>query len=229
MAVSVVGRSMKREDDLSSMETADSVGTLLRRYGGLILLVAANVVLAAILIPLLQSPVYTSTATIAVLPQLSGSGVPQQPDMGTEREIALSGNVAAIAADDLGLAVSDAADGLSVSVPIETTVLKMQYVNSKPREAQRRAAAFANAYSRYRTTAYSSGRPVPPTSGAQGDAAAPANVTAQVITAPTLPRSPTRPDYPLRVGIGLVLGLGLGLAVALAWDRARGRATQSRP
>ena len=228
MAVSVVGRSMKREDDLSSMKTADSVSSLLRRYGGLILLVAANVVLAAILIPLLQSPVYTSTATIAVLPQLSGSGVPQQPDMGTEREIALSGNVAAIAADDLGLPVRDAADGLSVSVLLETTVLKLQIVSSEPQDAQRRAAAFANAYSRYRTTAYSSQRPVPPTSGGKGDAAGRADVTAQVITAPTVPRSPTKPDYPLRVGISLVLGLGLGLAAALAWDRARGRATQSR-
>ncbi|MGH2369393.1 MAG: hypothetical protein ACRDI2_14460, partial [Chloroflexota bacterium] len=119
--------------------------------------------------------------------------------MGTEREIALSGEVARAAGGELGLTADAASGNLQVEVPVDTNVLEFSYSADTGEEAFRGAQVFTQAYVDYRNGSQSS--------------------VAQIITPPSVPSEPTQPNLYLALALSLLVGLGLGVASAYAWDR----------
>ncbi|TCO42317.1 Mrp family chromosome partitioning ATPase [Kribbella antiqua] len=179
--------------------------TVLRRYALLVLAFTLAAVGTAYGITRTQPPEYTSVETVVVEPRAVPKGAaPQAPDMGTEREIATSGSVAALAAKALRAPLADLTQGLSVKVPVDTHVLRFAYTSSNPQEARWRASAFANAYIKYR-----SGQAKPDESSPK----------ATVITPASLPDTPSGPNYPLNLGVALLVGLVLGVVTAVVRDR----------
>jgi uncharacterized protein involved in exopolysaccharide biosynthesis len=149
---------------------------LLRTYAWLIVTMTVVTILTATALVTLRPTMYTSSGKVNVTAAPS-AGTPVPVDMGTEREIALSGDVAALAAEQLGRPSDTAANGLSVSVPIEGEVLTISYSAASPREALAGATAFAQAYIDYRNE---SGPPAP---------------MASIITYPTLPTEPIGTNF----------------------------------
>lgn len=175
---------------------------LLRTYAWLIITMTLVTVLAATVLLNLRPVTYSSSASVVVNPK-STRGTPIEPDMGTEREIARSGEVASRAASRLGLPSGTASQGLSVSVPLETDILRISYSASTPQQALAGATAFTLAYIDYRNE---TGAPV-----------------AQMITPPTLPTQPSGTNYPLMIGLSVLLGAMIGVATAMVWDKTSDR------
>jgi succinoglycan biosynthesis transport protein ExoP len=110
------------------------------------------VVLAAVLLSLRQTPLYESTASVLVRSSGQADGSAQEVNMATEKQLAESTAVARVARDELqlGIPLKQLIDPLSVEVPVDTEILEFHYVERRPREARRRAQAFAEAYLMYR-------------------------------------------------------------------------------
>ena len=151
---------------------------LLRRYAWLIVAVTVVTVLAATAFVVLRPSTYSASSSVVVTAAPS-AGTRVAVDMGSEREIARSDEVAARAAERLGLPPDTAANGLSVSVLDSTGggVLKISYSAASPREAFAGAKAFTHAYIDYRNE---SGPPAP---------------MASMITYPTLPTEPNGTNF----------------------------------
>lgn len=179
---------------------------LLRRYLGVVLSAALVAVLVAFAVTWARPTSYTSSSRVVVNPGTT-TGTPVVPDMGTEQQIAMSGNVARVAAARLGMSQHDALAGLSVTNPVATTILQLSYSASTPRIAQKGAAAFTTAYVDYLNVG-SGGR---------------SPVVAGVITPANLPVRPDPANYPLTLGVALLLGLAVGVGAAFLWDRKRDR------
>lgn len=183
---------------------------------GWILAITLAVLMGALAVSWQQTPMYVSSVRVVIEPVLERGGpTPQQPDMGTEKEIATSGAVTQLAASELRITSPELLSGLAVSVPVDTHVLKISYRSSDASTAQRRASAAAAAYVSYRNDA------------AGGDsrdvgAAGPA-VHASVITPATLPSHPSRTSTIAIVIAGLVLGASLGIGTAIVRDTLSGR------
>jgi polysaccharide biosynthesis transport protein len=160
-----------------------------------------------------QPSKYKATATVVVHAQLLPSGGIEPADMVTEKQIALSGNVARRAVDLLPKASSDLGSGLSVSVPVDSDVLNISYTASSPRSAFIGASVYTRAYVDYRNQIATA------TSGRRANL----HPVTQIITPVAQPTAPIAPRYPLFIGLSLVIGLGLGFATALARDRLTGR------
>lgn len=176
---------------------------LLRTYAWLILTATAVTLAVAAAVATSAPTTYTASSQVVVKPQLT-EGAPIQPQMGTERAIALSGEVAEHAAERLGTSPDAARDGLSVTVMLETTVLQIEYTAATPEAAVNGALAFTNAYVDYRN--------------ATGTAR-----TAEVVTAPQLPAEGSGANLLLVLGLGGLAGIALGIGAAWAWDRATDR------
>jgi succinoglycan biosynthesis transport protein ExoP len=194
------------EPGRSDRSAPSEYATVLWRYAGSILVLTLAAVGSAFAITRAQVPVYTSVESVVVEPRVlpNGTAASQLADMGTEREIATSGSVAALAAKALKAPLDGITDGLSVRVPADTHVLRFSYTSSRPPEAKRQASAFASAYIKYRA------------SQTKSDDGAP---RARVITAATLPESPSSPSYPLNLGVALLIGICLGIGTAVLRDR----------
>ncbi|MDR6321501.1 polysaccharide biosynthesis tyrosine autokinase [Actinoplanes couchii] len=161
-----------------------------------------------------QAPsVYRSEATVLVEARLTNTTTtaartvttpianPVEPDVATEREVALSDLVLLPAAGRVGSGIDDFARDLTVEVVPGASVLKVVYESDNRLSAQIRAKALVEAYVGYR---------------AQG----PADVT--VLSEPTLAEEPdTRPLLP-DLAAGLGAGLLLGLGTAFLRSRTRG-------
>jgi Mrp family chromosome partitioning ATPase len=157
----------------------------------------------AFLVATRQPTEFTSVSRVLLSAAITPSGTPMAPDMGTEREVALSGTIAKIAATRLGLTQKEALRGLSVTAPVDATVLKFGYSSNTPGGAKRGAEAFAQAYVDFRNGAISG------TKGARAD----------VITPAAVPRLPDPTNYALILGLAAMLGLLVGVAAAAWWDR----------
>jgi capsular exopolysaccharide synthesis family protein len=181
------------------MQAQSRPAGLLRTHALLIAAVTILTVIGAITVALLQPAPYVSTAQVEVQPERIPGGTPLAPDMGTEREIALSGTVAETAGENLGLSADSAADYVEVEVPVDTNVLEFSYAAASPERAVLGAEVFTEAYVDYRNGARSS--------------------VAHIISDPSVPSDPSRPNLYLILGIALLVGLGLGVALAYAWDR----------
>jgi capsular exopolysaccharide synthesis family protein len=186
----------------SGTQLRDSRG-LLRTYAWLIIAVTLATVGVALALSALRPVSYTSTSQVVVKPEVT-TGAPVAPDMGTERAIAMSGDVTKVAAAALGLSADDAAAGLAVAVPVETSVLEISYTADSPQNAYKGATVFTEAYVNYRNQ----NRKTP---------------VAQMITPPDEPLAPSGTNYPIVIGLGLILGAILGVGAALAWDRVTDR------
>jgi Mrp family chromosome partitioning ATPase len=182
-----------------------------RAYLGWILAIAGVVVAAAAGVAAARPAAYTSTTEVLVQPLIFPNG-PQQPNMATEREIVVSGEVTAIASRTLGLPRREVAEGASVTVPADTNILQIRQTTGEPEEARRRSAALADAYVAYRTA----------TALAPGTAAEP-QAPARLITPARLPTGQSGVQPGLIIGIGVVVGLGLGLLTALVLDHVNDR------
>jgi capsular exopolysaccharide synthesis family protein len=128
-----------------------SFGSLLLARKWIIIAVTVAVLGTAVLLSLLQAPVYKSTASVLVeVP--SGQTPSVGPNMATEKRVATSSAVAKIVLARLHL--SDPPDkllrGLSVEVPVDTEILNVGYAARDPDVAQQRAETFAQAYLIYR-------------------------------------------------------------------------------
>jgi Mrp family chromosome partitioning ATPase len=181
--------------------------TLLRTHAWLVLLATVVAVGAAAAVALTRPLTYTATAEVVVSPQETGSTA-LRPDMGTERAIAESGVVVDRAATALHTDSGHARQGLSVSVVLESLVLRISYSASTPPQAQDGATAFADAYVAFRNVAA-------------------ADRAATLVTSPALPQTGSRGSLAVFLALGLVGGLGVGAGAAWAWDRASGRLRNS--
>ena len=170
----------------------------------LILCFAALVTAAVAALSYAQPATYTSVARVVVAPQLlPNGGAPPAPDMGTEKALATSGSVTAVAADTLHLSADDAVRGVDIAVPVDTHVLEFRASAATPEEAMVRAKAFSDAYVSVRD--------------ATADKDIPQRV--EVITPASAPTSPSGPDHLLQIGVAVILGLALGTGIAALRDR----------
>ncbi len=182
------------------MQAESKPAGLLRTYALLIVAVTILTIAGAVGVTLTRDAPYVSDARVVVQPErVRGGGTPLPPDMGTEREIAVSGTVAQSAAEELDLPTDAAEENLQVEVPVDTNVLEFSYSAATPEAALEGAQVFTRAYVDYRN-------------GPRSD-------VAQIISPPSLPTEPTRPNLYLILALGIMVGLGLGIAIAYAWDR----------
>jgi succinoglycan biosynthesis transport protein ExoP len=181
------------------MQAKSRPSGLLRTHALLIVAVTCLTIAGALVVSLMRPSPYVSVSRVVVQAERVNSGTPLAPDMGTEREIALSGEVARAAGEELGLSANTASEYVQVDVPVDTNVLEFSYSATTGERAFRGAQAFTEAYVDYRNDPRSS--------------------VAQIITPPSVPSEPTKPNFYLVVALGLLVGLGLGIAIAYAWDR----------
>jgi capsular polysaccharide biosynthesis protein len=117
-------------------------------------LAVAGVVTAVALLLAKPGPLaYSSTSAVLVNTPSNASAQNLQTVMTTEKKLAGSVAVAQEVTKELKLnqAPDDVLHGLSISVPLDTTVIQFHYVDQNPQEAQRRAQAFADSYLAYRS------------------------------------------------------------------------------
>src|SRR4051812_3193802 len=93
---------------------------LLRLHAWLVVVTVALTVAAAMALAGTRPHEVTASAKVLALATPTASGPPLPVDMGTEREVATSGQVADLAAADLATNADDAQKGLSVSVVTDT-------------------------------------------------------------------------------------------------------------
>lgn len=177
--------------------------SLLLTHAWLVLMATFVAVGAAALVATTRPLAYTATAEVVVSPQQTGS-TSLRPDMGTESAIARSGVVVERAAETLDTDPGHAASGVSVSVVLESLVLRISYHAATPEEALRGASAFANAYVAYRNA----------------ETETPATT---LVTAPSLPASGSRGSLALFLALGLFAGVAVGASAAWLWDRVSDR------
>jgi Mrp family chromosome partitioning ATPase len=168
-----------------------------------ILAVAVLTSLAAARVVYMQPPVYESTGSVLVNPDRQG-GAPVLPQMGTERAVAESAEVAELAAETLDVTPAEASAQLEATVPVDANVVDLTYTASNAEDAFAGAEAFTEAYVDYRNLDLR--RPI-----------------AQVITEPEKADAPNPPNYAVTVVLALIAGLALGFVLAFVWDRLRGR------
>jgi capsular exopolysaccharide synthesis family protein len=123
-----------------------------------IVAIAAVVILSALAFTLKQTPTYRAEAQVVVTPfssSIAQQGAPPIPNMDTEKSLADSEAVASIVDQKLALNVSTQSllKNLTVTVPTNTELLKIDYSSPSATQAQKVAQAFAEGYLRYRTQA----------------------------------------------------------------------------
>jgi tyrosine-protein kinase len=177
--------------------------SLLRTYAWLIVTITFVTIAAATTIVALRPSTYSSSSSVEVKSEAT-TGTPLPPNMGTEQQIALSGEVLGRAARRLGLPPEVASRGLSVSVPIDgSSILNISYSAATQQQALEGAIAFTRAYITFRNE---TGAPV-----------------ARKITPPTLPTQPNGTNYALVIGLSLILGAMIGVGTAFVWDKTTDR------
>jgi len=157
-------------------------------------------VLAAVAVFSLRPSKYVSSASVTISPEVI-NGVPMEPQMGTEQATASSGNVLRRAAALLHEPPEVMQQGLSVSVPVDTTVVDIAFKAATPTAAFNGADAVTRAYVDYRNSG----------GGAR---------VAEVITPATVPNGPSAVNYTLVVVVAAAGGLLIGVAAAVVWDLA---------
>ena len=161
-------------------------------------------VLAAVAVFALHPTKYVASSSVSVKPEVF-NGVPTAANMSTEAAIASSGNVLQRAAGLLREPVQVVQQGLSVSSPVDTTVLGITFKAATPTAAYNGADAVTRAYVDYRNSG--------------GNAR-----VAEVITTPTMPTGPSAVNYTFIITVAAVAGFLIGIAASAVWDWRLGRA-----
>jgi polysaccharide biosynthesis transport protein len=128
-----------------------AVPSVLTRRWRTIVLIATLVVVAVFVLTSLEGRVYDATATV-VLDSSPGQSPGDAPSMPTEQQVGGSPAVARLVIGRLHLHTSPETllRDVSVSVPLDSQVLKFTYSSASPAVAQMRAQAFATAYLKLR-------------------------------------------------------------------------------
>jgi capsular polysaccharide biosynthesis protein len=187
---------------LNPDETAPRARGFLAAHVWIILFAMVASVLAAVAVFALKPTKYVASSSVMVKPELV-NGVPMEAQMGTEAAIASSGSVVQQAANLLHKPALVVRQGLSVSNPVDTTVLTIAFKAATPTEAFNGAGAVTRAYVDFRNSG--------------GDAR-----VADVITAATIPTGPSAVNYTLVVAVAAMCGFLIGVAASVAWDWALG-------
>ena len=180
-------------------------GTL-RTYAVAVALTCLLTVLVTVVVAGRAPTAYTSTGEVLIESTSTNAGV-GEPMMGNEKQVAESGRVAEIAAERLGLhgsARDGLSQGLAVTVPVDTTVLRIGYTSTDPGVAYARAVAFSDAYMDYRNS-----QKIPQ--------------VARLVSVPNENDEGSGRGLGLLVAVGLLAGAALGVCLAWAWDRLRDR------
>jgi tyrosine-protein kinase len=195
--------------------TAGTTRFLLAKLGWT-LLVAAVVTLGAAGLSWSRTPLYRASADVLVEPRtVPGVTTLQAPDMGTEKLIATSGDVIGLASRALDISPGDLNDAESVSVPVDTHVLRIAVTHPNPATAKLWAQTLAQAYVTYRTTS----QPARPADLSKSAVEPAATVPAEIITPAGLPVDPVSPNHAVDLSVAVVLGLSLGIGTAFLRDR----------
>jgi succinoglycan biosynthesis transport protein ExoP len=143
--------TIQEDARIGDRPSSHEVVTGVRRYLPTIAAIAAVATIAAILASFLQSPRFTSSASV-VLESTDSSAPSVKVNMATEKQVASSTTVADAVIRQLGLGGTpeDLLSNLSLNVPVDTEVLVFSYTWTDAREAQHRAQAFADAYLTHR-------------------------------------------------------------------------------
>ena len=187
----------------SSLSTDRDTG--MRRLYALAMIVTTGLAVAAALYVSRTDPRYSSTAEVVVGPTITRSGNYIDPSMPTEQRVATSTAVVSDAAEKLGVPTGQAANGISVTVPVDTEILVFTYTADTPTAALSGAKALSEAYLQARN----------PKSGK--------DAVASLVGPPELPSTPLGTNYPVILGAAVLGGLLTGFVLARAWDRVRGR------
>ena len=191
-----------------------STRSLFVNHWAWMLLVTTLVVGAASMLSWSSTSVYRAAADVLVQPRLFAAGTaPQAPDMGSEKAAASSTVVLNIAAQALGISTGSLADGISVSVPLNTHVLHISYSSSDADLARQRAQAVATAYVSYWLAQQ------PPLDRTSSRPTSAQILDTAVITPATRPSAPASPNHVVDVGIALIIGLVLAGGTAYLRDR----------
>ncbi|MCO8269835.1 AAA family ATPase [Actinoplanes sp. TRM 88003] len=146
-----------------------------------------------------------SSATVVAGPKQRAGFAPVTADAGTESEIARSGAVLRVAAEELKMAQSDLADGLDVEPVERGAAITVAYTGD---DAQRRAQAVAEEYVRYRNATTTQ-------SGTAATLVSPAGAAVEH-------RRPLWLWLAAGAAVGLLLGLISAYWLARRRDRLRG-------
>ena len=193
---------------MNSNGTRPHTRGFLEAHVWIILFAMVSSVLAAVAVFALRPTKYVATSSVTVKPEVF-NGVPTAANMSTEAAIASSGNVLQRAADLLHEPVPVVQRGLSVSNPVDTTVLGIAFYAATPTAAYNGADAVTRAYVDYRNSG--------------GDAR-----VAEVITAPRMPTGPTALNYTFIVAVAAMCGFLIGIVASVVWDWALGARTGGR-
>ncbi|MCU1658678.1 MAG: polysaccharide biosynthesis tyrosine autokinase [Pseudonocardiales bacterium] len=208
----------RRRATRAIVRTAGSVGKSRRFLAARfrwISLMALVVVAGGAALSWSRTPTYHASAEVLVQSSILTISTAELPDMGSEKAVVSSGVVTASAARALHIPQQDLASGLSVTVPLDTHILKIGYTSTDPQVAQRRAQALAVAYVLNWRSRQASVLPAGATSS-RTVRDTPATV---IISDATAPGAPASPDHFVDVGVAVVVGLALGFGTALLRDR----------
>jgi uncharacterized protein involved in exopolysaccharide biosynthesis len=172
----------------------------LQAHVWIILFAIVTSVLAAVAVFTLRPTKYVSGSSVLVQPEVI-NGALTAPQMGTEAAIASSGDVLQRAADMLHEPEPVVRQGLTVSNPVDTTVLGIAFKGATPTAAYNGANAVTRAYVDYRNSG--------------SDAR-----VADVITTPAMPTGPSAVNYTLVVAVAAMCGFLIGVAASFVWDWA---------
>lgn len=193
-----------------------AVPRFLLKHLGWIVLVTFVVTAGAALYSWSQTPMYRAEVDVLVDPRvLSDTAAPQPPNMETEKAIASSGVVLAMASSALHVRGDELDNGLSIKVPVDTHVLQIGYTDRNPQEAQRRAQGLADAYVAF----HAKQEPPSQTEKTKPNISLAGTVLGVVITPAGVPKSPASPDHVVDIVVALVMGLALGIGTAVLLDR----------
>ena len=194
--------------------TQSRASGFLRAHVWIISFAMAASVFAAIALFALRPTKYVSSSSVLIQPDVS-RGAATAPQMGTEAAIASSGDVLQGASDLLHEPESVLRRGLSVSNPVDTTVLAIAFKGATPTAAYNGANAITRAYVDYRNGGGENTR------------------VAEVITPATIPADPSSVNYTLVVTVAAMCGFLQGIAASVVVDllekRARGRLSGAQP
>jgi capsular exopolysaccharide synthesis family protein len=200
---------------------ANTLPTLLRTHLRWILLITLAVTAGAAVYSWSRTPMYRAEAEVLVDPLVVAGMAPETPNMETEKELASSGAVLEAASSSVAVRARDLSRGISVTVPVDSRVLRITYAHRNPREAARIAQALADAYVAFHSDQQGS-RP----SGRSGQDAAnrpmgslAGAVQGVVITPAAAPRSPATPNHLVDLAVAVFVGLSLGIGSAILRDR----------
>lgn len=191
--------------------------TLARRWVA-VLIVALGVVGVMAIVSIATTPQFTSTSKIFVSAapgtsndryqeqQFSLGRIKSYADIIGTTELAESVIIEA----GVDLSATELLDGVSAQVSPDTIVLAVSYEDSNPERAQLIARAYATALSDR----------IAQLETPRGQSTS--SVTAQIVDAATLPRSPTSPNTMANLLLGAILGLLVGVMTALLREHLDG-------